>query len=71
MQQFHSIKDVATRLNLSVQTVWRYVQDGRLPAFKFGGSSYRISDEALQYFINAGKIAESVRGHTAAESERN
>ncbi|NCB40857.1 MAG: DNA-binding protein [Erysipelotrichia bacterium] len=51
MEKFHSIKDIASLLGLHVSTVWRYVQDGRLPAFKIGGFTYRITDKALQRFI--------------------
>lgn len=49
--KFHSIKGIALQLGLSVSTVWRYVQDGRLPGHKIGGFTWRVSDEALQRFI--------------------
>lgn len=49
--KFHRISAIASQLGLSVSTVWRYVQDGRLPAFKIGGYTWRVSDEALQRFI--------------------
>jgi excisionase family DNA binding protein len=57
MTTFHSIKAVAKRLNLHDSTVWRYVQDGRLPAHKIGGFTWRITDEALQEFIKNSEYA--------------
>lgn len=51
MSKYHKISQVASQLNLSVPTVWRYVRDGILPAFKMGGITWRITDEALQQFL--------------------
>jgi excisionase family DNA binding protein len=57
MEKFHSIKEVSALLGLHVSTVWRYIQDGRLHAHKLGGFTYRISDEALQNFINGAEFS--------------
>ena len=56
--KFHSIKSIASQLGLSVPTIWRYIQDGRLPAFKIGGFTWRVSDEALQRFIADSQYSE-------------
>jgi excisionase family DNA binding protein len=68
MTKFHSIRAISSQLGLSVSTVWRYIQDGRLPAFKIGGYTWRVSDDALQHFINGSEYDIDLRGHTAAES---
>jgi excisionase family DNA binding protein len=36
-----SRKEVATRLGVTVQTVYRWTKEGRLPAFKGPGGQYR------------------------------
>jgi excisionase family DNA binding protein len=57
MKKFYSIKEVSSLLGLHVTTIWRYVQDGRLPAHKIGGFTWRITDEALQQFIKNSEYA--------------
>jgi len=67
MAKFHSIKTIASMLGLHVSTVWRYVQDGRLPAFKLGGFTWRVTDEALQHFINGSEYAPALEKGAAAK----
>lgn len=49
--KFHSLKTVSERTGLSIPTIWRYVQAGIIPAYKMGGMTWRVSEEALQQFI--------------------
>lgn len=56
--KFHTISGIAKMLNLSVTTVWKYVQSGRLSAHKIGGTCWRIPDEALQKFLNDSQYVE-------------
>ena len=44
-------EEVAEQLKLSVQTVWRYIREGKLKAARFG-KTYRISEEQLREFFN-------------------
>lgn len=44
-------KEVAERFDVSAETVRRYIREKKLKAIRFGGG-YRISDEALQEFID-------------------
>jgi len=71
LSKYHKISQVASQLNLSVPTVWRYVRDGILPAFKMGGITWRITDEALQQFINGSEYSPEIRGSSVAEIEAN
>ncbi len=45
-----TVKDVAKRLQVSDQTVWRWIKDGKLPAINISGQ-YRISPSDLDEFI--------------------
>jgi excisionase family DNA binding protein len=40
-------EQVARRLNVSKQTVWRWIRAGRLRATRLGGRTYRISETDL------------------------
>ena len=36
-------KDVATHYDVNIQTVWKWVREGRIPAYKIGkGRNYRF-----------------------------
>lgn len=52
---FHTLKAVSEQTGLSKQTIWRYVSTGRLKAFKFNGTAWRVSDEELQRFLATAK----------------
>jgi excisionase family DNA binding protein len=43
-------EEVAEALKLNVNTVWRYIKDGKLTAAKFG-NRYRISEKQLEEFF--------------------
>ncbi len=45
-----TVKDIATRLQVSEQTVWRWIRSGELPSIKLGGQ-YRVSPDDLQDFL--------------------
>ena len=46
-----SIKDVATRLGLHVQTIKRYIGDGTIQATKVG-NKWRITEAAVQEYLD-------------------
>lgn len=41
-QKFYSVSEAAKVLNVCVETMRRYIADGRLPALKLPGGHYRI-----------------------------
>ena len=45
-----TVKDVAEYLDVHPMTVYKYVQDGRIPAFKIG-DSWRIRMYSIQKWI--------------------
>jgi excisionase family DNA binding protein len=45
--------EVAQLLALSRRTVYRMIQDGRLKAFRWGGSPWRIPRESLADLVGA------------------
>lgn len=50
MPEFYSTQDVADRLGVSIFTIRRYIQSGKLDAVKLDGG-YRVSRTALDHFL--------------------
>ena len=50
-RDFFTLPEVAEKLSLSRQTIYRYVKSGELAAYKFGGGQWRIRGEELERFI--------------------
>lgn len=44
-------KEVATRVNVNIATVYRWVEEGDLPAIKIGGT-IRFNPKAIDQIIN-------------------
>ncbi len=64
---YYSPTDVAVILQVSLQTVRRWIREGRLPAFKIGGEDsriVRIPREALEAFIQDGMYHTSEKDAT-------
>lgn len=58
MQNLLTIREVATRLNMHYNTVYHYIKKGKLQATRPGGGyQYRITEEALERFIQGNGIA--------------
>jgi len=51
MPEFYSTQDVADRLGVSIFTIRRYIQSGKLEAVKLDGG-YRVSRTALDRFLS-------------------
>lgn len=49
-KQVMTVKDVAEYLDVHPMTIYKYVRDGRIPAFKIG-DSWRIRKDAMQKWI--------------------
>jgi excisionase family DNA binding protein len=52
-ERWLTVEDVASRLQVSQETVRRWIRAGRLPVLELGGSKagYRIREDALAAFI--------------------
>lgn len=50
-EQYYSIEEVAKMLKVAYLTVYRWVQSGKLKAYK-AGKQYRIKKEDLDMFID-------------------
>ena len=57
---FLSVDEVAQRFGITVSTVYRLAQRGRLPAFKVGGQ-WRFSPEMLESWVADQVTAERLR----------
>lgn len=51
MPEFYSTQDVADRLGVSIFTIRRYIQSGKLEAVKLDGG-YRVHRAALDAFLS-------------------
>lgn len=53
-EQYYSIEEVAKTLKVAYLTVYRWVQSGKLKAYK-AGKQYRIEKEELKHFMSKTK----------------
>jgi len=53
-EQYYTIEEVAKMLKVAYLTVYRWIQSGKLVAFK-AGKQYRIKKEDLDSFITSYK----------------
>ena len=53
-EQYYTIEEVAKTLKVAYLTVYRWIQDGKLVAFK-AGKQYRVKKEDLDSFITSYK----------------
>ncbi len=53
-EQFYTIEQVAEMLQVTRQSIYNFMADGRLESYKFGRAR-RIAAESLQRFIQASK----------------
>ena len=56
MKTFLTIDEVAQTLNLSKMTIYRYINGGKLPAYKFG-REFRIEPKEFEAFLAKNKIS--------------
>lgn len=54
MEEILTVQEVANYLRLSRTTVWRWCNQGKLPAFRLG-RSWRIHRTDLDYFVRQGQ----------------
>ena len=53
-EQYYTIEEVAKMLKVAYLTVYRWIQDGKLVAFK-AGKQYRVKKEDLDSFVTSYK----------------
>ena len=53
-EQYYTIEEVAKMLKVAYLTVYRWIQDGKLPSVK-AGKQYRINKADLNNFLNGYK----------------
>lgn len=49
-KQVMTVKDIAEYLDMHPMTIYKFVKEGRIPAFKVG-TSWRIKRESIQKWI--------------------
>jgi excisionase family DNA binding protein len=54
--QIYTTSQAAEVLQINVQTLRKYIREGRLAASKFGTQEYRITGEDIKAFLDATKI---------------
>jgi len=53
---YYTVEEVKDILKVSIETVRRYVRNGKLPAIKLGGKYIRIAKKDLEEFLETLKI---------------
>ncbi|MFO8059601.1 MAG: Uma2 family endonuclease [Bacillota bacterium] len=54
MSALLTARELAETLSLSVETIWRYTRQGKIPAVKLAGRQYRYEREAVLAALSAG-----------------
>ncbi len=62
-----TIKQIADRLHVNKATVYTWVHNGKLNAYK-AGNLWRITEEQLQEFLNHGQEARQQSGEQSSKS---
>lgn len=53
MEKYLVPRDIAERLSVSIETVWRWIREGKLTAISLAeNKGYRIRQEDLEAFLN-------------------
>ena len=54
IDKYYEIEDIVKMLKLTRRTIYNYIKDGKLKAFKVG-REWRITETALLEFLNGGQ----------------
>jgi len=54
MEKMYTAQEVAERYNVTVESVWRWIRIGRLPAMRLTKRNYRIRPADLEVFEGGG-----------------
>ena len=53
-EEFYTAKELADRLRVNIMTIYRYIDAGKLKAYKFG-KEFRIDKKEFDSFLNKAK----------------
>lgn len=53
--EFMKVKEIANLLGLSVMTIYREIEEGRLHAMRFG-RTYRVAKEDYEAYLKASEV---------------
>src|SRR5438874_5158917 len=67
--QWMSTGDAARRLGVTVRTLYRLIDEGELPAYKFG-RVIRLQEQEVDAFIDASRIRPGSLEHLYPDSRR-
>jgi len=51
MSRLLKIEQVAERLGVCRESVWRYIRKGKLKAIKLSARNFRVAEKDLNYFL--------------------
>jgi excisionase family DNA binding protein len=54
-QEFYTAKEISDKLKLNVMTIYRYINAGKLKAYKIG-KEFRVEKQEFEEFLNRVKI---------------
>lgn len=67
-QRWLSSNQAADRLGVSLRTLYKFVDEGLVPAYKFG-RVYRLREHEVDAFIEASRIAPGTLEHLYPEAK--
>lgn len=53
-RDFYTARDLATKLDVNIMTIYRYIKTGKLKAYKIG-KEFRIDKSEYESFLNKAK----------------
>ena len=54
-QKFFTTKELAEKLRVNIMTIYRYINAGKLKAYKFG-KEFRIDEKEFDKFLQKSKV---------------
>lgn len=54
-QKFFTTKELAEKLRVNIMTIYRYINAGKLKAYKFG-KEFRIDEKEFNKFLQKSKV---------------
>ncbi|MGH9156851.1 MAG: helix-turn-helix domain-containing protein [Acidimicrobiales bacterium] len=64
-----STKEGSARLGVTLRTMYRFIDEGQIPAYKFG-RVIRLKDADIQHFIDSSRIEPGSLEHLYPEPKR-
>lgn len=55
-REFYTVSEASQRLDVSRMTVWRWISDGKLPAYRVGGRAIRIRRQDVEGMLRPVRI---------------